>query len=145
MNPRPEPVGEPRPAPLPGLPPDPLTPSARMSDAVGGPSEGVYCSSMEAEDCDALQEEADAEESQADAQPVSRLAGQPGCVAQNLLPLHRIILWDKRQWHRRRCITGGEEDQGAEHTRRRRGERQPIAEIEHAPIRRSRHGMSQRL
>jgi len=82
-----------------------------------GPSDGVRRSSMGAEDCDPLQEETDAEESQADAQPVSRLAGPSGCVAQNLPPLHRIILWEKRQCgHRRRCITGGEENQDAEHT-----------------------------
>ena len=80
------------------------------------------------EDCDPLQDEAEAEESQADALPVCRLPGLPGCVAQNLLPLHRIISEKRRcRRHGRWCIAGGDEDQGSDHARHRRGERQPIA------------------
>ena len=80
------------------------------------------------EDCDPLQEEAEAEESQADALPVLRLPGLPGCVAQNLLPLHRIISEKRRcRRHGRWCIAGGDENQGSDHARHRRGERQPIA------------------
>jgi hypothetical protein len=82
------------------------------------------------EDCDPLQEEAEAEKSQANALPMSCLPGLPGCIAQNLLPLHRIIPWEKRRCrrHRRWCIAGGDEDQGSDHARHCGDERQPIAD-----------------